>query len=75
MAFVGIESSMGHYANALSKPSLIMMGKFHNFTVYNPYSVVEDNFRMIHFNGPVKDLPVEMVCEEFDLIIKRLRCL
>lgn len=65
-AFVGIESSVGHYANALGKPSLILMGKYKSFDFYVPYSEWDDNFYMIHHNGYAKDLPLDTVLEEFD---------
>jgi heptosyltransferase-3 len=65
-AFVGIESSVAHYANALGKPSLILMGKYRNFDYYVPYSRWDDNFHMIHFNGQVCELPLNCVVNNFE---------
>ena len=65
-AFVGIESSVAHYANALGKLSLIMIGKYRNFDYYVPYSEWDENFYMIHYNGFVKDLPLSILLDEFN---------
>ncbi len=60
-AFIGIDSSVAHYANALDKTSLIMIGKYASYEHYVPYSVWEENFYIIHVDGIVKNLPLEQV--------------
>lgn len=61
--FVGIESAVAHYANALDKPSLILIGSYNNFEEYTPYSAWDNNFTMVRTKGPAKNLSVEIVQE------------
>ena len=69
IAFVGIESSIGHYANALNKPSLVLTGKIYNFKAYNPYCMMPDNSKLIQYPGPLNDLPFNLVTNELDKIL------
>ena len=62
-AFIGIDSSVAHYANALDKPSVIMLGQYANYMSYVPYSVWDDSFYIIHAKGVVKDLSLEQIQE------------
>lgn len=66
--FIGIDSSMAHFANALGKPSLILTGKYRNFDKHMPYSGISDvrDFRVIQYPGPLYDLPVSITKEEAD---------
>lgn len=61
--FVGIESAVAHYANALDKPSLILIGSYNNFEEYTPYSAWDNNFTMVRTKGLAKNLSVEIVQE------------
>ena len=65
-AFVGIESGVAHYANALRKPSLVLIGTYRSFDYYVPYSEWENNFFMLHHNGPVSEMPLDRVLKEFE---------
>ena len=61
--FVGIESAVAHYANALDIPSLILIGSYNNFEEYTPYSAWNDSFTMVRTKGLAKNLSVEIVQE------------
>lgn len=65
-AFLGIESSIAHYSNALSRPSLVLLGQYNFFDYYVPYSEWDTNFFMIHHNGTVCELPLDRVLKEFN---------
>lgn len=66
-AFVGIESSVAHFANALKKPSLILMGRLDLFREYTPYSAWEDSFFMLRAPNqePACNLSPSQVVEAF----------
>ncbi len=72
--FIGIDSGMAHFANALGTPSLILLGKYGNFDKYMPYSGIFDieDFRVIQYPDFVYDLPVSIVKEEADRFISAL---
>lgn len=72
--FIGIDSSMAHFANALAKPSLILLGKYATFDKYMPYSGISESndFRVIQYPEYVCDLPVSMVKEEAERLIATL---
>ena len=74
-AFVGIESSVAHYSNALRRPSLVLMGSLNNFKEYTPYSEWDDNFFMLRTVGPVKNLSLDQVICTFDELFIKTRIL
>jgi len=64
--FIGIDSAFAHFANAFNVPRLILLGHFNQFKNYLPYSGLskeEEALTVIHHNGPVKELPFEVVKE------------
>ena len=71
--FIGIDSAFAHFANALSIPGVVLLGKYHNFDVYMPYSgnyAEGRNAEIIHYKDVVAHLPVEQVIEEVDYFIE-----
>ena len=61
--FVGIDSGPAHFANALCRRGVILLGRYGPFDRYMPYSghFAEGGADVIQFAGPVADLPVETV--------------
>ncbi len=66
--FVGVESGFAHIANAYSKNSMILLGKYKDFTNYRPYSgYFEENEKdhLLRYNGQLNKMPFEHI--EFSL--------
>lgn len=65
-AFVGIDSSFAHVANAFDVPSVIILGKYSRFNEYLPYSN-ESEFRRIVRNekGEAVDVDLKSVLMAF----------
>jgi ADP-heptose:LPS heptosyltransferase len=63
--FIGIDSSMAHFANAFDIPTVVLLGKYHNFDKYIPYSGVsgKSNFLIISYPDIVANIPVSLVYE------------
>jgi heptosyltransferase-3 len=62
--FIGIDSGPAHLANASGTPGVILLGRYHGFKTYTPYSGgYGDGSRaeLIQWDGPVSDIPVEAV--------------
>lgn len=62
--FVGVDSGFAHFANALKKNSLILMGyyqDFKNYQVYSGYFATSQHVNIIYFQGTLKHLDVEKV--------------
>ena len=70
-AFIGIDSSLAHYANALDKNSIIMLGKYHDYDNYIPYAKYGDNFKIIQCPETVSELPVSRVVREFNMLVSK----
>lgn len=72
--FIGIDSSIAHFSNALQKPSLLLLGKFHQFKKYMPYSGISknENFRVIQYPETVYNLPTSLVLEQLNCLISNL---
>ncbi len=69
--FIGVDSAFAHFANALSIPGVILLGKYKNFERYIPYTgsyANGINAEIIHYHEIVAKLPVSMVCEAVDRI-------
>ena len=67
--FVGIDSAMAHFANALNIPGVVLLGKYRTFERYMPYSGNYQkgiNSCVIYAdNGfPAADIPLETVIEK-----------
>jgi heptosyltransferase-3 len=64
--FIGIDSGFAHFANALNKKSIILLGAYRDFKIYTPYSgwlSKKENATIIHYPGELKDMQVEIVEE------------
>jgi len=70
--FIGIDSSFAHFANALNKDSLILIGKLGNFINYMPYSGMfqkEEDKIIYHYSESLQ----KMRCSDiFPLVSKKL---
>lgn len=62
--FMGIDSSIAHFANAYKKPGLVLIGKYRIFSDYIPYTgyyfEYADRF-IIREKGSLADMPLEAV--------------
>jgi heptosyltransferase-3 len=67
--FIGIDSSFAHFANALSVPFVVAIGKYWNFEKYVPYSGEMSSNRIINHNGPVCEIKNETVYKEFASLV------
>jgi ADP-heptose:LPS heptosyltransferase len=66
LLFVGIDSGFAHFANALNKHSIILLGVYRDFKVHMPYSgwlSKKENAIIIHYPGALKDMD-ETIVEE-----------
>lgn len=76
-AFIGIDSGPAHLANALGTPGVILLGRFHLFDRYMPYSGAYAEGRgvsLIYSSGPASEIPVHQVYEALaDLLEARNR--
>jgi ADP-heptose:LPS heptosyltransferase len=65
--FIGIDSGPAHFANALSTPSVILLGKLPHFEKYNPYSgefAKERGVRLVrNDSGSASEIEVNAVFE------------
>jgi lipopolysaccharide heptosyltransferase III len=62
--FVGIDSGPSHMANALRCPSLVLLGSYHQFKSYMPYTgYLRENEQemLIRWPGPSAAIPYELV--------------
>lgn len=62
--FIGVDSGFGHFANALKKNSIILMGYYQDFKNYKVYSgefAKGENLSMIYYQGLLKNLELEKV--------------
>lgn len=69
--FIGVDSAFAHFANALSVPGVILLGKYKIFERYIPYTgnyANGINAEIIQYHEIVAKLPVSMVCEAVDRI-------
>lgn len=70
--FIGIDSSFAHFANALNKDSLILIGQLGNFINYMPFSgkfQKEKNDIIFYYPGSLQEMPCHVI---FDLVSKKL---
>lgn len=66
--FIGIDSGPAHLANALERPSVILLGRYRTFAHYQPFTgFLAENAEamLIHGNGTVAEIPVEPVAQKF----------
>lgn len=66
IGFIGVESGPAHIANAFRRPSVVLLGRYHAFDCYMPYTgffrdQAKDN--LVQWSGPVADLPVDVALE------------
>ena len=64
--FVGIDSGPAHLANAVGTFGIILLGEYKIFKRYMPFSGGFKNGKnatILHYDGPVSDIPVNMVYE------------
>lgn len=70
--FIGIDSGFAHFANALNKDALVLIGRFGSFVNYMPYSgkFQAEKEEIIHYHaGPLSSMP----CDEiFAIVSKKL---
>jgi len=74
--FIGIDSGPAHLANAFARPSVILLGRFHTFDRYQPFTgfFAEHAAEMLlQWNGPVAEIPVEVVLEKFRRLQQTIR--
>lgn len=67
--FVGIDSGPAHLANAVGTPGVILLGKFHLFDRYLPYSGAYAGgpaARLVYTEGHVAEIPVGRVYEALE---------
>jgi heptosyltransferase-3 len=70
--FIGIDSGFAHFANALNKDSLILIGSLGNFKYYMPYSgkfQIEQSEIIYYYSGSLQEMPCDDI---FDLVSKKL---
>lgn len=76
LAFVGVDSSMAHLANALGVPGVVLLGKYGNFPHYMPYSGDYQNgsnaviLRACH-QAPAREIPVQDVWRALEQLLNR----
>ena len=68
--YIGIDSSVAHYANALGKKSLILLGDYHGSKDYVPFVVDNENFKILRSENKVADISVEEVKAVFETMLK-----
>jgi heptosyltransferase III len=62
--FIGVDSGFGHFANALRKNSIILMGHYQHFRNYSVYSgdfARSENLTVLYHEGTLKHLEIEKV--------------
>lgn len=67
--FIGIDSSFGHFANALNTDKLILLAYWHSFRSYNPYSGMTSSDidrELMHYDGVLSELPLETVINRLE---------
>jgi heptosyltransferase III len=67
--FIGLDSGFSHFANALNKEALILIGKFSNFIHYMPYSgkyLTEAEKEILYTDLRLSNLDIEIVKEKVD---------
>ena len=71
--FVGIDSGPAHFANAFKCPSVILLGHYLNYKRYMPYNgFLRENAQemLLYWDGPARDIPVDVVEEKIFKILK-----
>jgi heptosyltransferase-3 len=64
--FMGVESGFAHFANALAKEAVILIGRQNNFQRYMPYSGKywkERDTNIVYFDGELKQMPFDFIRE------------
>jgi heptosyltransferase-3 len=64
--FMGVESGFAHFANALAKEAVILIGRQNNFQRYMPYSGKywkERDANIVYFDGELKEMPFDFIRE------------
>ena len=72
--FVGIDSGPAHLANAVGTPGVILLGRYHKFASYMPYSglyAAEAGATLLRADGLVATLPVDRVIQAVDRRLSR----
>ncbi len=75
-AFIGIDPSMAHLANALGVPGVVLLGKYGPFSRYMPYSgAYQDgsNAKVLYADndGPARDISVQSVITALNALLAR----
>jgi heptosyltransferase-3 len=71
--FIGIDSGPAHFANAFKCPSVILLGHYLNYKRYMPYNgFLRENAQemLLYWDGPARDIPVDVVEEKISKILK-----
>lgn len=69
--FIGVDSGFAHFANALNKDAIIIIGAMGHFKEYMPYSGKFSNERkdtILYYHGQLSEMPCTTV---FDFLIKK----
>jgi heptosyltransferase III len=70
--FIGVDSAFAHFANALNKDAIILIGATGHFREYMPYSgkfMEERDNIILYYDGPLTGMPCSHV---FSLLQKKL---
>jgi heptosyltransferase-3 len=73
--YIGTDSGPAHLANAVGAYGIIALGHYHVFKKYTPYSGdygKERNCELIRHDGPVAEMPVELILAAIDRRMKAL---
>lgn len=74
--FVGVDSGFAHIANALRVEGVILLGNYRDFKSYMPYTGFYtkeggNGATIIHYEGKVKEIPVDLVMKNIVYRIER----
>jgi ADP-heptose:LPS heptosyltransferase len=77
--FIGVDSGPAHMANALYVPGIILLGQYHVFRRYNPftgfYASNSPCVKIVRNElGPVRELPLNNIIEATRYVISNLNC-
>lgn len=77
--FIGVDSGPAHMANALFVPGIVLLGKYHVFRRYNPftgfYASTSPCVKIVRNElGPVRELALNDIIESVRYVISNLEC-
>lgn len=70
--FIGVDSGPAHCANAFEIPSVIMLGKYHSFVRYMPYTGYfrdHEHTMLLRSDTRAADLPVDAVLSRLERVL------